>query len=760
MGFLTKALGLDQHSPLNRYSAGRPTGDYGGTIDTSQQAARAASIQASRTGDEQTRLAQMLQAQALGQGPSLAQLQLQQATQANAAAGAGAIASQRGLNPALAARLISQQQAAGNQQAAGQAAQLRMQEQLGAQNQLAQALSAQRQGDVSQLAANSGLLGQAGGLENQASLGASNINAGVSQQNTAVQQADAQANADRGSKMAGGLLGGVASVLTAGAAHGALVGGKASRPGDNSENDTVPAMLSPGEIVIPRSIAQSENAGEQAKSFVEAIRKRGSQAGYGEVLSKHRELDAHMEKIRHLFLGGDPATAGETSLVEPPGRNIEIPSTPTLPQSADFSDQPEMVTPPPVAPPKPQTIPEVSTKTFDSGGEKLGELGLKHEADVKGRESKAQSDVLAQQQETERNTISKFDALMAPINKERDEHEKWIMDPKNRVDPNRLYHNQSTGQKIGSAIAVILGGLGSGLTHGPNMALEIMDKAIQRDVEAQKDDLGRRESRLSRLMQQGHSLQEAKQIAMAQGREDAMLSLKRAGLQFGGEAAQAEAERLTGALRQHADAQKQDAVLKTLTAAEIKQKLQLNNMAMQQQKDAGTGQQAMSRLVETLNGEGTELTPAMRAAVTADPKMGDRLVELPNGKSVLASSPENAKKITESTSAIGTISAKLADYNQMLKTGNPATFDRGAAKGLYNSILTEMGHLHDLARLTDTELHAFKQQLPDITDLFKPQAGAKLARLAQDIDAKVQSVNQAHLGRRRPAQPTGNLITE
>jgi hypothetical protein len=40
---------------------------------------------------------------------------------------------------------------------------------------------------------------------------------------------------------------------------------------DNEKNDTVPAMLSPGEIVIPRSVVAAPNPGEAAKKFVEAL---------------------------------------------------------------------------------------------------------------------------------------------------------------------------------------------------------------------------------------------------------------------------------------------------------------------------------------------------------------------------------------------------------------------------------------------------------------------------------------------------------
>jgi hypothetical protein len=55
------------------------------------------------------------------------------------------------------------------------------------------------------------------------------------------------------------------------ASQGAVVPGQASVKGDSYKNDTVPAILSPGEVVIPRHVMQSKNPAEQAKKFVAAI---------------------------------------------------------------------------------------------------------------------------------------------------------------------------------------------------------------------------------------------------------------------------------------------------------------------------------------------------------------------------------------------------------------------------------------------------------------------------------------------------------
>lgn len=71
------------------------------------------------------------------------------------------------------------------------------------------------------------------------------------------------------------------------AAHGALI------PGDSKQNDIVPAMLSPGEIVIPRSASGDK---EKAKEFIDELMKKKSakdepgKSGYAKILEAHRQL--------------------------------------------------------------------------------------------------------------------------------------------------------------------------------------------------------------------------------------------------------------------------------------------------------------------------------------------------------------------------------------------------------------------------------------------------------------------------------------
>lgn len=63
-----------------------------------------------------------------------------------------------------------------------------------------------------------------------------------------------------------------------------------------------------------------------------------------------------------------------------------------------------------------------------------------------------------------------------------------------KLDPNRYWANQSIGSKITGAIGMILSGFGSGLSHQPNLALNIINQGIQNDIEAQKNEQGKQKT--------------------------------------------------------------------------------------------------------------------------------------------------------------------------------------------------------------------------------------------------------------------------
>lgn len=217
----------------------------------------------------QQSLAQALQAQMAGQGPNPAQTQFQGNVQSNIANAQGMIASQRGLNPALAARMGVNAASNANQQAALGSALLQQQQQVSATNSLGGLYGQMQQGNLGYQ-----------GLYNQANLGQAGINSGVQSGNT-----------QRNAQLIGGVIQGGASAAAAAAAHGGVVSGQANVAGDSLQNDIVDAKLSPGEIVIPRSMAHDP---EKAKEFIDHLLKgeKKSSASYGDVVKARRKKSA------------------------------------------------------------------------------------------------------------------------------------------------------------------------------------------------------------------------------------------------------------------------------------------------------------------------------------------------------------------------------------------------------------------------------------------------------------------------------------
>lgn len=242
-----------------------------------------------------------LQAQSQGRGVNLGHQQFQNALAKSIQTQRSAAMSQRGVNPALAGKMAADMGMQMQAQGAGQSALLDMQNQLNAQSQLGGALSGVRQQDLAKMQ----MINQARQAQNQLdvsqNLGIQGINANSSDNAQRIAAGQAMGDKQASNQMTGSLIGAGASLLpllmSGGAAaapmmaagggliHGYGMGGMQNSPG----NDSVPAMLSPGEVVLPKSIVNSDDPGEKAKAFVEAIKRHTGKASYGRVIAAKRK---------------------------------------------------------------------------------------------------------------------------------------------------------------------------------------------------------------------------------------------------------------------------------------------------------------------------------------------------------------------------------------------------------------------------------------------------------------------------------------
>jgi hypothetical protein len=284
------------------------TGPQTGTAFAGAERETFGALEGSRgVGAEQAALAEALRAQAEGRGPSLAQMQYQRALESSQAAAASQLATARGLSPAQAQRLLLTRQAGAQAGAASQSAQLRLQEQQAAQAALGNLLGQRRQQELlgGQLAA--GLYGTAGSLGTQQAVTQAELDQRAKGMVLGYGKEQQEIEQKRSGALAGAGAAGAEGLFKAMAARGREmpareIPGKAKFKGDTRSNDTVPALLSPGEIVLPRTVAQAEDAPEKAKKFVDAIKKqkRPSPKAFTQALARLNELEARLNAMEAL----------------------------------------------------------------------------------------------------------------------------------------------------------------------------------------------------------------------------------------------------------------------------------------------------------------------------------------------------------------------------------------------------------------------------------------------------------------------------
>jgi hypothetical protein len=278
------------------------------------------------------------------------------------------------------------------------------------------------------------------------------------------------------------------------------------------------------------------------------------------------------------------------------------------------------------------------------GAERSALAGL---AQAESEKAAAVSDKMLDQARmlTERQN-SDAEAL-AEINTQADKLRQDIMDHK--IDPQRLWNERSGAQQAGSLIGILLSGVGSGLTGQPNLALQVMDKMIERDINAQTANLGKKENALSHLMQKYGNVQHAQQALRISMAEVAKLNLDAAVAKMDAGVAQQRGMVLS------AEAGRTLAGMKT----DFAQKIGFFNFTLRMMDQVGGGAKDVSY------GAGNQPVPeAMTPEGMLKAKRQAQLqtFHLPNGQAALATSPaaaEDAKPIVRAATAFQEVLARL-----------------------------------------------------------------------------------------------------
>jgi len=473
--------------------------------------------------NQQQSLAQALLAQSQGQGPNPAQAMLANQTGQNAQAQAALMASQRGagVNPALIARQAAMQGGAMQQQSTGQAAALQAQQQLQAQ----QLLQAQQQQMASQQLQAQQIQQGALASQNQLGMGGQQFNAGVQNQNAQMQN-----------QMMGSLLnaaGGAASMaMGKPMADGGKVPGKPEVPHDSPENDKVLSLLSPGEVVLPLSVTKSKDPVKAAVSFLEQLGlNKAEEKGFKKVASAKKSVGDRLDALEKFACGGKVSSYADGgvvgSILDDPSMRLGIGLNPPekipLEEESSLSTQPSKIAS--MSPSLPTG--QISQGEFSQAAmpqtNALDQYGKAAKAEEAGILSlgKAQSDLAKAQESTYEKANKDMETYMSMANQklqEQDMQNKALSDDiaATKIDPKNFWNKMETGNKIGTAIAMVFSGLGAGMSGQQNMAMAVINKAMEQDLEAQKMNLGKKESLLSANLRKYGDMQAATHATMLQ----------------------------------------------------------------------------------------------------------------------------------------------------------------------------------------------------------------------------------------------------
>lgn len=192
--------------------------------------------------------------------------------------------------------------------------------------------------------------------------------------------------------------------------------------------------------------------------------------------------------------------------VQPTQSPIESPvmadGTPTPlngPEPVEVTQQPAISVPPQVQQSKEETTTE--QKVIDPKALKQIETTQKVSNDLmheQGRLATESAKTEAEQkraealkyQEFNRQEEQKRQDVQIEADKRQRELDATINEFSNsKVDSNRLWANSSTGNKILAGVSLALGALGAGFNGGKNNSVDIIERAIDRDIEEQKANI-------------------------------------------------------------------------------------------------------------------------------------------------------------------------------------------------------------------------------------------------------------------------------
>lgn len=312
----------------------------------------------------------------------------------------------------------------------------------------------------------------------------------------------------------------------------------------------------------------------------------------------------------------------------------------------------------------------------------------------------------------------RFDTRMNALTEEQQKLTNDVQTAK--IDPTRIYDNMSTGNRVLAGISILLGGLGQGLTGAKsNPAMDVINNAIDRDIDAQKANLGKKQNLLSINLAKMGDLRNALAATKMQMMTVANTQVQAQAMKAGSKSALAAAQMFQGQM--DLDMSKLKYQIASAQAMEDK----LNQPEGISAKDA-------SKLPQDLQ---------------------DKMVQLPNGNYMPAWNKESATEVKKKQVAMYPILSLLQEANAFMDQGGTllGTVRDAKADELRERIKIQLKNLYELGQLTKGDEAIINPLLPNLGDFFNAKARQTVKSIQKQVNDQLNASYSAHVPGLNPA---------
>jgi hypothetical protein len=282
-----------------------------------------------------------------------------------------------------------------------------------------------------------------------------------------------------------------------------------------------------------------------------------------------------------------------------------------------------------------------------------------------------------------------------------------------KVDPNKVWNDSSTGAKFGAVLGMLLSGVGAGVTGRENMAVANINRIIDRDIDAQKNNITNKQNLYGRYLQELGDVRAAETASRLHLMTVAEFKMKEAAAKAATPQAQANAQMALGSLENQ----------------KLQYKIELGKMMSEAQSLGAGGVQAGIKLgAEPFNMLSNKEYTAKRVPVY------DR------GVAMQANTPEAAKEMNKVEAEYKNVLSALDELRQYSSLGSrlkPA--DRERVRVITKGLPAMLNTLNGYTQFTEAHEGYLKEMFSDpsiLTNMLSPNAATN--QLINDMKRQVE----------------------